>query len=112
MPPKEANCSILGGYCSHAFDCKDCPVFSKWADEICNNGWLLTWECIECLKASKNVERFLPGFFQSGRGPDNALLSIVKEFDNTDEDMPSLTGCQKCGFQSSFLQAVFRRQHG
>lgn len=125
------------GACSKAFDCGACDIMIQYLEECVSQGWDVGWECIDCLKPDtpSGIERVLPGYYQSGRDPKYPepyhkrveMMQLNRaskrqgfreykfgHYDNQDSDKPwataSITGCTNCGWQSSFLQLVLRRQ--
>ena len=94
----------IPGVCDRAFDCGTCSLMSKWVNEMMSVGWAVGWECDRCLKdtyladKSSKTGRILPGFYQSSQ-PD-------------DKERGYIDGCTRCGWQTSFLQIILRRQHG
>ena len=50
----------------------------------------------------------LPGFYQAGRDSNENPHQDLTDFDNVDPDNPPITGCTRCGWQTSFLQLVLR----
>jgi hypothetical protein len=100
------------GKCDKPYDCGTCPILSQWVLLLQQRGWEIGWECYTCLpygitdrSAEKGIELKLPGFYQSGRSP-----VLRPEDEDFDPDLPPLTGCTHCGYQSSFLQLVLRRR--
>lgn len=98
------------GYCDRAFDCIMCIYLQEWVQVLIQQGWQASWECDACLKATKGsdeaagVERQVQGFYQAGRAAD--LQPTSSDYD---PDRPALDGCQRCGWETSFLQLVLRR---
>lgn len=89
------------GKCDRAYDCGYCPLLREWVEARQVEGFDVGWECDECLKISytcernnPEVERVLPGFYQSGR---------------RDDPETTLEGCTSCRKESSFLQLILRR---
>jgi hypothetical protein len=104
------------GKCDRAFDCGVCPHLTAWVNQFAVAGWSVGWECNACLKntaksdAEERLDRLLPGYYQSGRDPDDENpFPEMPGFDNKDADRPPLHGCTRCGWQSSFLQLIMRR---
>jgi hypothetical protein len=98
--------------CSHAFDCGTCPLFSQWVEARIAQGWVVSWECWVCLEETrdedkKNGGRKLTAHYNSGRDP-----SREPDDPNFDPDRPGLTGCTRCGKESSLLQLVLRNPTG
>jgi len=95
---------MIPGVCDRAFDCGTCSLMSKWVSEMIAAGWSVGWECDQCLKNTflddkgRGVNRLLPGFYQASQ-PDPQQSGFIP-------------GCTRCGWQTSFLQIVLRRQHG
>lgn len=92
------------GKCDEAFDCGECGVLNDWLAEEATKGFHIGWECVTCLKETKNaVPQRLPGFFQSSRyrGPlwDRVLAEPERPLD----------GCTRCGFGTITLQLVLRK---
>lgn len=90
------------GKCDKAFDCGDCFLLQNWIATCVSEGWIVGWECDDCLHVTKAVSRQLPGFFQEGRLDDSSSLNIISQ-------PPSLSGCTRCKKETSFLQLVLRR---
>lgn len=99
------------GACDRAYDCLDCGVMQDWLVYLQKVGWTIGWECDLCLKQTEeekdreDMQRFVEGFYQSGRDPTRG-----QEDPDYDEDKPALAGCTRCGWESSFLQLVLRRK--
>lgn len=100
------------GKCNRAFDCGSCPHMQEWITaQVQKEGWDWGWECGKCLRETRatdeaqNIERAVQGFFQSGRRKD-----LTPDDPDYDSDLPGLEGCTRCGWESSFLQLVLRRQ--
>jgi hypothetical protein len=98
--------------CDRAYDCGACPLLIQWIEHEVAQGWTVGWECTKCLNDSllyerdnPDVQRRLAGFYQSGRRPE-----LTPDDEDFDPDRPHLAGCTSCGWQSSFLQLVLRRQ--
>jgi hypothetical protein len=98
--------------CDRAYDCGVCPLLIQWIDARIAEGWNIGWECTKCLNDSftferdnPDVERKLAGYYQAGRDP-----MLTPDDEDYDPDRPPLTGCTSCGWGSSFLQLVLRRQ--
>lgn len=104
------------GLCDIAFDCGVCSLLAEWVQRYVDQGWAVGWECPHCLKKTKGEDgqrglvRLLPGYFQEGRDEENP--PDIENFNNTNQDKTPLKGCTRCGWQSSFLQLVMRRQRG
>lgn len=103
--------STPGGNCDEPWDCGVCMYMRQWIEGIQREGWSVGWECLRCVtdswkyeRRNKEVERMLPGFFQSGRHPDRS-----SEDPKYDRDRPPLSGCTSCGTETSFLQLILRR---
>ena len=75
-----------------SFDCGKCELLQRKLEVAQSNGKTWGWWCPDCVSALKRNELFLPGFFHSGRADD--------------PDRPQITGCTKCGKESSLLQLV------
>jgi len=94
----------IPGVCDRAFDCGTCSLMSKWVGEKMAEGWVIGWECVTCVKNTylddkgRGVHRLLPGFYQSSQ-PDPNQRGFIP-------------GCTRCGWESSLLQIILRRQHG
>lgn len=101
------------GKCDTPYDCGVCHLLQEWIRPFVGK-WSVGWECDRCLKETCKDdrlsvrERILPGFYQSGRVPDENPHPGLPGFDNTDVDHPPLEGCTRCGWQTSFLQLVLR----
>lgn len=98
------------GLCDIAYDCGVCSYLNEFVAKHASLGWQVGWECPACLKATKDFPRELPGYYQEGRDEDNP--PELENFDNTNNDKTPLKGCTRCGWQSSFLQLVFRPPRG
>lgn len=89
------------GLCDRAFDCGTCSLMTRWVGGV--SGWQIGWECDKCLKdtflgdKSQGIKRWLPGFYQSSDSEGSTTYS---------------GGCTRCGWHSSFLQIILRRQNG
>jgi hypothetical protein len=103
----------IRGTCDKAFDCDDCRVMEAWLATLKAQDWVHGWECLACLRETKEQSRSLPGYYQSGRSEKLCVPEIDpidKQYvENPDEDKPTVQGCTRCGWQSSFLQLVLRR---
>lgn len=106
-PDHNRAASIL---CDEAYDCGTCPLLRQWVATEAQQGWSIGWECSNCLKETFRrerddpaLERKLPGFYQAGR-------DVAPDHEDYDPDNPPLAGCTRCGWGSSFLQLVLRRQ--
>lgn len=90
--------------CDRAFDCGTCSLMTQWVSSMVASGWVVGWECDKCLKETFLEDkgggrgRIVPGFYHSGR--------------RDDPDNGGLTGCTRCGWESSFIQIILRRPHG
>jgi hypothetical protein len=99
------------GKCNRAFDCGSCSHMHDWLSLLLQQGWTWGWECDKCLRETKdsddaqNIERSVQGFYQAGRKGD-----LTEDDPEYDPDRPGLEGCTRCGWESSFLQLVLRRQ--
>jgi hypothetical protein len=98
------------GRCDVAYDCGVCSLLHAWVERA-SQTWLIGWECDHCLKSTQKEDgkkRWLPGFYQSGREAGTEPHPDLPDFDNVDPDLPALSGCTRCGWQTSFLQLVLR----
>lgn len=98
---KEDSVFPARGKCDQACDCGLCPLLQVWVEARQVEGFNVGWECSECLQVSweyerrnPEVQRVLPGYYQSGRKNDPEA---------------ALDGCTSCGKETSFLQLVLRR---
>lgn len=95
------------GTCDRAYDCSVCPLLHQWVERLVAQGWSASWECSYCLKGVKSEvaagRLAITGYYQAGREP------VPPEHEDHDQDQPALTGCTRCGWQTSFLQLVLRR---
>jgi hypothetical protein len=94
----------IKGKCDEAYDCGECSVLRRWLQKRSQEGYIIGWECVQCLKDTKSVPRWLPGYFQSSkyRGPleDRVLVEPERPID----------GCTRCDYGSITLQLVLRKQ--
>lgn len=108
------------GMCNEPHDCSECEMLKDWLSALSDDGWNITWECIDCVSSSKSTPRVLPGYYTSGRDPSikdpyNGGLNKPGKppFNNVDPDAVrhnyEIIGCMKCHAQSSLLQLVLRR---
>lgn len=109
--PKVANKdAYIRGRCGEPWDCNRCQLLHDWLRHLEQDRWAVSWECEHCIKqtekldAANNVERSLQGYYQAGRLP-----ASYDDLANYDEDRPTLPGCMRCGWQTSFLQLILRR---
>ena len=99
----------IRGLCNRPWDCGACSLLREWIDAKQREGWVVGWECDDCLKRTRKWDdtdgggRELPGFYQAGR------LPRPKDDPEYDKDKPKLEGCTRCGYETSFLQLVLRR---
>jgi hypothetical protein len=93
------------GNCDRGFDCGECSLLHEWLKVMYAQGWAWSWECDRCLRETEKANdvgedrRFAQGFYQSGgttQGP-------------SEISAPTLPGCTRCGWESSFLQLVLRK---
>ena len=107
--PKLVGRLWVRGKCKKAYDCGSCSLMREWVEGEQRRGWVVGWECSQCLKLTKKEAasegRVLPGFYQSGRHPD-----LTMDDPDYDKDKPKLSGCTRCGYETSFLQLVLRRR--
>lgn len=103
--------------CSRAYDCGVCSLLHREVSRAEMEGWVPGWECSKCIDATRredtanDVERVLWGYYQAGRIPGtDPYDGALGEYDNSDPDGPAISGCTRCGWQSSFLQLVTRRR--
>jgi hypothetical protein len=107
--------------CDRPYDCLSCSYMQQQIQSLYADGWtLITWECFKCIEVTKYRDKFnpetrmfepvglpmevrLPGFFQEGRAYD---ATNRPDYSN---EIPYLTGCTRCGVESSFLQLVLRK---
>ena len=93
------------GNCDRGYDCGECSLLHEWIEGLAKQGWFWGWECDKCLRDTiksdeeANIARFVQGFFQSGS----------KEQDPEALTAPALTGCTRCGWETTFLQLVLRK---
>lgn len=113
---RDAEGLVISGKCVNPGDCDSCEDLRVKVTELFHQGWSVDWECVHCIKTTKKddlrqgIVRDLPGVFQSGRDPNSAPLPELPNYDNSEDRPPSLTGCMRCGWQTSFLQLILRRQ--
>ncbi len=106
----------IRGNCDKPYDCAECSLLQDWLTALRANAWVPAWECEQCLKdvaleeKRSNVERVLPGFYQTGRDPETDPFPLMPAYVNDEVATPMLSGCTRCGWQTSFLQLVLRRQ--
>lgn len=93
------------GACDRAFDCASCTLMHEYTSAQSQEGWSVSWECVDCLGVSHRFSEYcLPGFYQAGKLP-----GILTDDPLYDPDTPQISGCFGCGKQTSFLQLILRR---
>jgi hypothetical protein len=98
--------------CDRAYDCGACTALGTWLASLAAQGWTWGWECDKCVKDSRSVDaargvrRVPQALYQAGRRRDR--LPGDPEYD---PDLPGLEGCTTCGWESSFLQLVLRKEN-
>ncbi len=95
--------TYVRGKCDEAYDCGECNILIRWCEKRAAEGYHIGWECVHCLKETKAVLRWLPGFYESSRYrglPEDWVLV---------EPERRLDGCTRCGFGTPLLQLVLRR---
>lgn len=100
----------IRGNCDKPYDCIECSLLQEWVHALQADSWVPGWECEQCLKDTRLEKRVLPGFYQTGRDPETDPFSSLPGYSNEEISTPQLTGCTRCGWQTSFLQLVLRRR--
>lgn len=113
---KDEDGIVISGKCTNPGDCNDCGDLRVKALELYQQGWSIDWECDQCIKVTRKSDRLqgitreLPGVYQTGRNPSSNPFPDLPKFDNSENRPPSVAGCMRCGWQTSFLQLILRRQ--